>query len=248
MRSTPLRGSVERGARDRRGRRGQRDRLGAGGRGQRDDEIERQHDAARRATAARAAAVLRRARPAGHRARASRTIRPAGIGTRAQPSRSTSTVSSARPVDRLAVDAQVVVDPRQRRVDRRRAGGGGAGERSIAQRAVFVDRQHHPAVRRGWLARAAARSPTQDTIRQARRSRLGLAWTPPGLVDRRLSSKTPPGAGRPAERSLPLSAVRPNNRMDHDHNFVRVGLASCIRDVGIAPLTSQRLKRSSIST
>ena len=90
----------QRRARHRRGRRRQRDRLGAGSGGQRQGDLERQH---RRGpvrdstTCAGGPSISGTGWPS---RRASRTISPAGIGTFTQPSRNTSTVSSARPGDR----------------------------------------------------------------------------------------------------------------------------------------------------
>ena len=47
--------------------------------------------------------------------------------------------------DRIALDAELVIDPGKRRVDRRRRRQGRRRYGLVAQRAVFVDGKHNPA-------------------------------------------------------------------------------------------------------
>ena len=90
--------------------------------------------------------------------RASRTIRPAGICTRVQPSRITSIVSSARPGDRVVLDAEVVVDARQRGIDRWRCGLAGV-EGSRARAAPCIRQRAARPSHRERLVRLASALP-----------------------------------------------------------------------------------------
>ena len=52
--------------------------------------------------------------------------------------------------DGVVLDAKVVVDARQRGIDRRGGRLWRLRIRALAERAVFVNWQHHPSIRRDW--------------------------------------------------------------------------------------------------
>ena len=133
VRSTPPRGSVSVARDNRRRRRRQRDRLGARPRSERQRDLERQDGAARRATARHARAGLRRARPAGrrgaHRAPSvprERALHPAFPQAHRRHEHAAGN-RVARAERRRRVDAQVVVDARQRGINGRRRRRGASG-------------------------------------------------------------------------------------------------------------------------
>src|SRR5262249_8465570 len=66
------------------------------------------------------------------------------------------------PGNRIVVDSKVVVDSRQRRVNRRPCSRRRGRDRLLAQHAILVDRQHHPASGRGsGLSGGGERARTQ---------------------------------------------------------------------------------------
>ena len=133
-------------ARNRRRRRRQRDRFRAGRRRERNDDVECQE----RASRARQEHVRRRPVDQRHRLTVEGGFANHQTGRDLQPRPALAEdvdCQNRTASDRFRVDAQVVVEARQRRVNRRRRGWRGR-IRALAQRPIFIDGKNNPAIGR----------------------------------------------------------------------------------------------------